>query len=112
MAYRTHKVVPRESKNSTLGKIAQSDSPVLPRPSFIEGSLAHKILSYAIVLNKAFTPKELQNLMGVQQKPSDLKRSLLVLEKNGSVAKLNEEYWAVTRKGIQQFYDFRARKTS
>lgn len=76
------------------------NTPVIaPKPIFKYGSLSHKVLAYARMVNKAFTAEEVKNYFGSPLGVSDIMRSLKVLQNNKSVSQLNEKYWTITSIG-------------
>lgn len=90
----------------------QKAKPVLPAPSFKYGSNTYIVLSYAKMKKKPFSIANIRALTGRYKNDHEVKRSLEVLEKNGSVRKVNQDEWQITAIGVQQVLDFARRKPS
>lgn len=88
----------------------QKPKPKLPAPTFKYGSGTYVILTYAKMVKKPFSIVKIRSLTARYTNDYEVKRSLDVLEKNGSVVKVGESQWQITPVGIQQVYDFALRK--
>lgn len=90
----------------------QKPKPELPEPTFKYGSATYIVLTYAKMVKKPFSIMSIRKLTGRYKNDYEVKRSLDVLERNGSVVKVGDNKWQVTPVGIQQVYDFARRKPS
>ena len=88
----------------------QKPNPVLPAPTFKYGSRTHTLLSYAKMRKKPFSIMDARGVIRRYKNDYEVKKSLEVLEKNGSVKKINSSEWQITPTGTQQIYDFAGRK--
>lgn len=84
--------------------------PKLPPPSFKYGSNTYVVLAYAKMKNKSFSIEDIRSVTARYTKDYEVKRSIEVLLKNGSVSQVGEESWKITPKGIQQVFDFASRR--
>lgn len=84
--------------------------PVLKAPTFKYGGSSYVVLTYAKMKKAPFT---VENILGFTSKMSsarDVGRAVEVLLKNDSIKKVTVDSWIVTPTGIQQIYDFAARR--
>lgn len=88
----------------------QKPKPALPPPSFKYGSNTYVVLSYAKVCKRPFSIQDIRNFTARYTTDYEVGRSLVVLEKNLSVNKVNPDQWEITQTGIQHIYDFARRK--
>lgn len=88
----------------------QKPKPVLPAPSFKDGSSTYVVLCYAKMKNKEFSIDDIRSITARYTNDYEVKRSLDVLLKNGSVSVVKENLWKITPKGIQQVFDFASRR--
>ena len=80
-----------------------SNIPSPPKPTFKFGSTTHIVLSYAYVYDKALTLDDFQRLSKNSfRDKGEIKKSLLVLVSNKSVAPLNDTHWRITPLGVRQ----------
>lgn len=84
--------------------------PKLPAPSFKYGSSTYVVLAYAKMRNKPFSIENIRDFTARYTNDYEVKRSLEVLLKNGSVQIVGSDLWEITPKGIQQVLDFAGRR--
>lgn len=85
--------------------------PVLSAPSFKYGGVSYVALAYAKVRgNKPFGVENLVAFSARFSKPSDAKRAIDTLVKNGSITEVKPGLWVISNKGRQQVLDFAARR--
>jgi hypothetical protein len=88
----------------------QKPKPVLPAPSFKDGSSTYVVLCYAKMKNKEFGIEDVRSITARYTSDYEVKRSLEVLIKNGSLSLVSNNAWKITPKGIQQVFDFASRR--
>lgn len=86
--------------------------PVLPPPTFKYGSNTYICLVYAKMTGKNFSIQDIRKFTNRYTNDHDVKRSLQVLEKNGSIERTANGYWKVTPKGVTHVYDFAKRRAA
>lgn len=84
--------------------------PKLPPPSFKYGSNTYVVLAYAKMKNKNFSIEDVRSVTARYTNDYEVKRSIEVLLKNGSVVSVKDGFWKITPKGIQQIFDFASRR--
>jgi hypothetical protein len=84
--------------------------PKLPAPSFQYGSNTYMTLSYAKMIRKPFDIPAVRSFNFKYQNDYEVRRSLHVLVKNGSLQKLEDDKWIITPLGVQHIFDFAARR--
>ena len=89
----------------------QKPAPVLPAPTFKYGSCTYTLLCYAKMRKKPLSITDARSVIKRYKNDYEVKRSFEVLEKNGSVKKVNQSKWQITPTGTQQVYDFAKRKS-
>lgn len=67
-------------------------------------------LAYAKMVNKPFGIINIRQFTYRYKTDYEVKRSLDVLVKNGSIKKVTEDTWEITPKGITHVYDFAKRR--
>lgn len=97
--------MPRETTKQQTGK------PVLPAPTFKYSSSTYVVLAYAKLVKRPFSVRNVRDFTARFTRDSDVIRSLEVLERNGSVTRVNDGSWQVTPKGVQHVYDFALRRS-
>jgi hypothetical protein len=90
----------------------QTPKPVFPAPSFKYGSSTYVVLCYAKMKNKEFGIEDVKGITSRYTSDYEVKRSLDVLVKNGSLSTIGSNMWKITPKGIQQVFDFASRRKS
>lgn len=95
------------NKNSTPNQIPKSISPV---PTFKYGSRTHTLLCYAKMRKTPFSVLNARSVITRYKNDQEVKTSLEVLERNGSVKRVDDLQWQVTTTGTQQVYDMIKRK--
>jgi hypothetical protein len=87
----------------------QKPKPVFPAPSFKDGSSTYVVLCYAKMKNKEFGIDDVRGITSRYTSDYEVKRSLEVLVKNGSLSVIGSK-WKITPKGVQQVFDFASRR--
>jgi hypothetical protein len=76
------------------------------KPTFKYGSSTYNILAYAYAYDKAMTIEDFQKASKANNKGFDdkstIEKSLVVLEENRAMVRLNETYWRITAIGMRQ----------
>ena len=85
--------------------------PVLPPPTFKYGSNTYVCLAYAKMTGKHFSIEDIRKFTNRYTGDYEVKRSLAVLERNGSIVASSPETWVITPTGVQQIYDFAKRRS-
>lgn len=88
----------------------QKPTPVLPAPTFKYGSCTHTLLRYAKMRKNPLSIPDVRSVIKRYKNDYEVKRSFEVLERNGSVKKINQSEWQITPIGVEQVYDFVRRK--
>lgn len=96
-------------KNASIGP--RHTKPVLPAPTFKYGSNTYVCLAYAKMTGKNFSIADIRKFTNRYTGDYDVKRSLAVLERNGSIVVSSPETWVITPTGVQQIYDFAKRRS-